>query len=86
MSTLVRVQARGSGEAVAVAVAAVGNLAQERGWRVYVESPPDLAAGGGRFEIEVPNIENEADARAVVRSLLDQVPGAAGVMELIDRD
>jgi hypothetical protein len=52
----------------------LGNAAREWGHRVYVEDPAALAAGNGRFEIEVANEEDDTNARAVVQAMIDQVP------------
>jgi hypothetical protein len=75
----VEMQAKGSAEDVVPAFTALENSATERGWTVRVENPAELAQGGGRFEIELPNVDDEKDARAAVQALVDQVPGGAQV-------
>ena len=39
------------------------------------ENPNELAQGSGRFEIELPIIDDETDAHAAVQSAVDEVPG-----------
>jgi hypothetical protein len=82
----VEVQAEGAAQDVVPAFTDLGNTAREQGWIVRIENPAELAAGSGRFEIELPNIDDEEDARAAVRSLIDQVPHGNDVFTIIDRD
>jgi hypothetical protein len=44
---------------------------------VRVENPGEFAQGGGRFEIELPIIDDEKVARAAVQAAIDEVPGGA---------
>jgi hypothetical protein len=76
---LVEMQAEGAPGDVVPAFTALGNRTTERGWTVRVENPADLATGSGRFEIELPDVDEEKDARAVLQALIDQIPGGADV-------
>ena len=71
----VEMQAKGSAEGVVLAFTRFGNIARERGWTVRAENPNELAQGSGRFEIELPIIDDETDAHAAVQSAVDEVPG-----------
>jgi hypothetical protein len=53
---------------------------------VFVEDPVALAQGHGRFEVRLPNVDEEGDGRAAVKALIDQVPGGSGLFTIIDRD
>jgi hypothetical protein len=69
---LIRVKVKGSTSDVVQAFTALGSNAVERGVKVFVEDPTALATSGGNIEIELPNIEDERDGRAVVRSIIDR--------------
>jgi hypothetical protein len=68
-------RAKGPAEEVAVAFTRFENVASERGWPVRVENPGELAQGGGRFEIELANIDDEKVAHLAVQAAIDEVPG-----------
>jgi hypothetical protein len=59
-----------------------GNAAVAAGYQVMVEDPVALASGAGRLFVDVPHVETSEDAVAVVRALLDQVPGAGAAFVL----
>lgn len=62
----VEMQAEGSVEDVVRAFTTFGTIVTERGWTVRVENRGEFAQGGGRFEIELPIIDDEQNARAAV--------------------
>ena len=76
----VEMQAKGApAEDVVEAFTRFEKIAGERGWTVRVENPGELAQGGGRFEIEMPIIDDEKVARAAVQAAIDEVPGGPQV-------
>ena len=77
---LVAMQAEGSAEDVGRAFTRFEKIASERGWTLRVENPGEFAQGGGRFEVELPIIDDEQDARAAVQSAIDEVPGGDPVL------
>jgi hypothetical protein len=79
----VEMQAEGSAEDVVRAFTTFGNVVTERGWTVRVENPGEFAQGGGRFEIELPIIDDEQNARAAVQSAIGEVPGGAAVFTFV---
>lgn len=79
----VEMQAEGSAEDVVRAFPTFGNIVTERGWTVRVENPGEFAQGGGRFEIELPIIDDEQNARAAVQSANGEVPGGAAVFTFV---
>jgi hypothetical protein len=82
----IRVQVKGAAVSVFPAFTALGNDAVARGLTVTVEDPASLALGQGKIEIELPNVDDEADGRAAVRALIDQVPGGSALFTIIDGD
>jgi len=79
----VEMQAEGSAEDVVRAFTTFGTIVTERGWTVRVENPGEFAQGGGRFEIELPIIDDEQNARAAVQSAIGEVPGGAAVFTFV---
>jgi len=79
----VEMQAEGSAEDVVRAFTTFGTIVSERGWTVRVENPGEFAQGGGRFEIELPIIDDEQNARAAVQSAIGEVPGGAAVFTFV---
>jgi hypothetical protein len=79
----VEMQAEGSVEDVVRAFTTFGTIVAERGWTVRVENPGEFAQGGGRFEIELPIIDDEQAARAAVQSAIGEVPGGAAVFTFV---
>ena len=79
----VEMQAQGSAEDVVRAFTTFGTIVTERGWTVRVENPGEFAQGGGRFEIELPIIDDEQNARAAVQSAIGEVPGGAAVFTFV---
>jgi hypothetical protein len=83
----VRVYLGGTGKGDAVeAFAQLSRVAAARRFQVVVDDPVALASGSGRFFINVAHAETPKDAIAVVRALLDQIPGCRAALEpLLDR-
>ena len=79
----VEMQAEGSAEDVVRAFTTFGTIVTERGWTVRVENPGEFAQGGGRFELELPIIDDEQNARAAVQSAIGEVPGGAAVFTFV---
>lgn len=79
----VEMQAEGSAEDVVRAFTTFGTIVTERGWTVRVENPGEFAQGGGPFEIELPIIDDEQNARAAVQSAIGEVPGGAAVFAFV---
>jgi hypothetical protein len=52
------------------------NAARVQGWVVRVQDPTALAAGSGRFAFDLPNVDDESDARAAVEAFIHQIPRA----------
>jgi hypothetical protein len=80
----IRVTAKGPN--VVPAFTTLSNDAVARGLKVFVEDPAQLATVGGNFEIELPNVDDDADGRAAVRALIDQIPNGHQTFAIIDRD
>jgi hypothetical protein len=70
----VYLEGTGAGDAVA-AFAQFSRAAAARKLRVMVDDPVELENGSGRFLVDVGHTDTRDDAIAVVRALLDQIPG-----------
>lgn len=74
----VELEAGGSAEAITRLI----TIADERGFIVRVENPA-APATGGRMEIEVTNIDEQAMARAAVQALINEVPSGPATFTII---
>jgi hypothetical protein len=81
MRMQVQLEGTGKGDAVTT-FAQLSNAAAARKLPVRVEDPVALASGSGRFLIDVKHVNTPEDASAVVRAMLDQIPGGTAAFEL----
>ena len=80
MSSFIRIKAKGSVQEITQLMDSL----RARG-SVGVEDPAQLASGEGNLEVELTDIENEAEGRAIVRAIIDQLPRGNASFEVIDR-
>ena len=70
----VELEATGTPDAVVPAFTSLMNTASARGWIVRLEDPAAIAAGSGRFAIDLPNASKADEARGAVQEFIQQIP------------